>query len=293
VHTVTIDIPDFTPPAPTSETVNCYADILLPTPPTVFDACGIELIPTGPVESGVPACEGDITYTWTYSDCAGSTHDYVHTVTIDIPDFSPPAPTSETVNCYADILLPTPPTVFDACGTELISTGPVESGVPACEGDITYTWTYTDCAGSTHDYVHTVSIDIPDFTPPSPTSETANCYADIILPTPPTVFDACGNEITPSGPVESGIPVCEGDITYTWTYTDCAGSTHDYVHTVTIDIPDFAPPAPTSETVDCYADIVLPAPPTVFDACGTELIPTGPVESGVPACEGDITYTWT
>ncbi|HLF63580.1 MAG TPA: hypothetical protein VI603_07500, partial [Saprospiraceae bacterium] len=253
VQTITIDIPDFTPPAPTSETVNCYADIVLPVPPIVFDACGTELLPSGPVESSVPLCEGDITYTWTYTDCAGSTHDYVHTVTIDIPDFTPPAPTSETVNCYADIVLPAPPIVFDACGTELIPGGPVESGVPLCEGDITYTWTYTDCAGSIHDYVHTVTIDIPDFTPPAPTSETVNCYADIVLPAPPTVFDACGTELIPGGPVEGSVPLCEGDITYTWTYTDCAGSTHDYVHTVTIDIPDFNPPAPTSETVNCYA----------------------------------------
>src|SRR5690606_21554935 len=293
VHTVTIDIPDFTPPSPTSETVNCYADISLPPPPTVQDACGNDLIPTGPVVSATPACEGDITYTWTYTDCAGSTHDYVHTVTIDIPDFTPPAPTSETVQCVADIVVVTPPAVQDACGNDLIPTGPVVSATPACEGDITYTWTYTDCAGSTHDYVHTVTIDIPDFTPPTPTSETVQCVADIVVATPPAVQDACGNDLIPTGPVVSATPVCEGDITYTWTYTDCAGSTHDYVHSVTIDIPDFTPPSPTSETVQCVADIVVVTPPAVQDACGNDLIPTGPVVSATPACEGDITYTWT
>ena len=43
-----------------------------------------------------------------------------------------------------------------------------------------------------------------------------------------------GTTLTPTGPVEGTVPACEGDVTYTWTYTDCAGFTHDYVHTVTI-----------------------------------------------------------
>ena len=69
------------------------------------------------------------------------------------------------------------------------------------------------------------------------------CEADIVVVTPPNVQDACLNDLTPTGPVVSASPACEGDITYTWTYTDCAnGNTHDYVHTVTIDIPDFTPP---------------------------------------------------
>ena len=293
VHTVTITRVDFTAPSPTTAAVDCYADIVLPTPPTVTDDCGTTLTPTGPVEGTVPACEGDVTYTWTYTDCAGFTHDYVHTVTITRVDFTAPSPTTAAVGCYADIVLPTPPTVTDDCGTTLTPTGPVEGTVPACEGDVTYTWTYTDCAGFTHDYVHTVTITRVDFTAPSPTTAAVDCYADIVLPTPPTVTDDCGTTLTPTGPVEGTVPACEGDVTYTWTYTDCAGFTHDYVHTVTITRVDFTAPSPTTAAVDCYADIVLPTPPTVTDDCGTTLTPTGPVEGTVPACEGDVTYTWT
>ena len=50
---------------------------------------------------------------------------------------------------------------------------------------------------------------------------------------------------------------------------------HEYVHTVTVDLPELVAPAPTDELVNCVADIVLPAPPTVlpnqntsFAACG-------------------------
>ena len=60
---------------------------------------------------------------------------------------------------------------------------------------------------------------------------------------------------------------------YSWTYTDCDGNTHDWTHTVTVDMPDFTMPDNTSETVDCVADIVIPTPPTVTDACGVALTP--------------------
>ena len=61
----------------------------------------------------------------------------------------------------------------------------------------------------------------------------------------------------------------------TLTYTDCAGFTHDYVHTVTITRVDFTAPSPTTDAVDCYADIVLPTPPTITDDCGIPLHPQG------------------
>ena len=160
----------------------------------------VNLTPTGPVvrvfdTNASPACEGDITYTWTYTDCAGNTQDYVHTVTIDMPAFAAIPGTSETVNCEADIVVVTPPTIQDACLNTLTPTGPVVSASPACEGDITYTWTYTDCAGNTQDYVHTVTIDIPAFAAIPGTSETVNCEADIVVVTPPTIQDACLNTL--------------------------------------------------------------------------------------------------
>ena len=66
------------------------------------------------------------------------------------------------VDCYADIVLPTPTAPNDACGTAMtVVSAAVEGTVPACEGDVTYTWTYEDCSGAQVQYVHTVTIDIP------------------------------------------------------------------------------------------------------------------------------------
>jgi hypothetical protein len=56
-------------------------------------------------------------------------------------------------------------------------------------------------------------------------------------------------------------------------------------HTVTIEYDPFPAISPTTDVVDCYANIVLPAPPVVTDNCGVTLTPTGPVETGTVACE--------
>ena len=45
-----------------------------------------------------------------------------------------------------------------------------------CEGQVTYTWTYTDCAGESVDYVHTVTIDIPPPTARGPLTLNANIH---------------------------------------------------------------------------------------------------------------------
>src|SRR5512143_2787484 len=183
---------------------------------------------TGPVESTPPDCEGQLTYTWTYEDCTGATVDYVHTVTIDIPAPTAPAPTSDLVTCYAAIVLPTPPVVNDACGTPMTMTGPVESTPPDCEGQLTYTWTYEDCTGATVDYVHTVTIDIPAPTAPAPTSDLVTCYAAIVLPTPPVVNDACGSPKAMTTTDNYTLSLHDAHLIYTWTYEDCTGATVDY-----------------------------------------------------------------
>src|SRR5687768_7516515 len=143
----------------------------------------------------------------------------------------------------------------------------------SCEGDMIYTFTYTDCAGNSHVWTYTYSIDIPDFTLPADGSSTVDCPAEAVAPTPPVVVDACGNTITPvPGPAPTPA-ACEGDMIYTFTYTDCAGNSHVWTYTYTIDIPDFTLPADGSSTVNCPAEAVAPTPPSVTDACGNAITP--------------------
>ncbi|WP_319499382.1 VWA domain-containing protein [uncultured Draconibacterium sp.] len=292
-HTVTIEREDFIMPENTSETVACVADFEGVTPPEVTDACGNMLTPIAGDEPAMIECEGDMVYTWTYTDCKGNTHDWSHTVTIEREDFIMPENTSETVACVADFEGVTPPEVTDACGNMLTPVAGDEPAMIECEGDMVYTWTYTDCKGNTHDWSHTVTIEREDFIMPENTSETVACVADFEGVTPPEVTDACGNMLTPIAGDEPAMIECEGDMVYTWTYTDCKGNTHDWSHTVTIEREDFIMPENTSETVACVTDFEGVTPPEVTDACGNMLTPVAGDEPAMIECEGDMVYTWT
>ncbi len=297
VHTVTLkSLKPLAPITPTFFAVPCVkyiGDYLVPPLPVVTDACGNVLIPTGPVKSALPVCEGRKTWTWTYTDCAGNSQKYVHTVTVEMEPFEEITPTSAVFACKDDIVLPELPVVKDNCGNILTPTGPVSIPVEGCSGSQKFVWTYKDCEGNSRDYVHTVIIKPPVFDEIAPTFETVSCPDRIIQPTPPVVKDYCGNILVPTGPVRSALPQCEGSKTFTWTYTDCAGNKRDYVHTVTVDYKPFPAIPSTSATVDAAMDIVMPVLPVVKDNCGNTIVPIGPSISPMPSCEGVVIYTWT
>ncbi|MFG4004787.1 immunoglobulin domain-containing protein, partial [Flavobacterium aquidurense] len=292
VYTYTINRANFTMPANQGSTVACAASIVAPTVPVVTDNCGNTLTPSAPVISTTPACNGDVTYTYIFTDCTGNTHDWVYTYTIERLDFIMPANQGSTVACSSFIVAPTVPVVIDNCGNTLTPSAPVISTTPACNGDVTYKYTFTDCTGNTHDWVYTYTIERLDFTMPANQGSTVACAASMVFPILPVITDNCGNILTPSIPAVSPTP-CNGDVTYTYTYTDCIGNKHDWVYTYTIERLDFTMPANQGSTVACAASIVAPTVPVVTDNCGNTLTPSAPVISTTPACNGDVTYKYT
>ncbi len=48
------------------------------------------------------ACDGDMVWEYTYTDCAGHAHIWSYTYTIVTPDFTLPADGSSTVDCLVD-----------------------------------------------------------------------------------------------------------------------------------------------------------------------------------------------
>ncbi|HCY23169.1 MAG TPA: hypothetical protein DHV29_06725, partial [Bacteroidales bacterium] len=130
---------------------------------------------------------------------------------------------------------PTLPTVTDACGNTLTPGAPVISAALTCEGTRTYTYPYTDCAGNVHNWVYTYTVEMNDFTMPSNGTSTVSCIDETdVVPTAPTVQDACGNTLTPSAPTVNTITTCTDDRIYTFTYTDCEGNSHDWTYTYVI-----------------------------------------------------------
>ncbi|MEP3839205.1 MAG: gliding motility-associated C-terminal domain-containing protein, partial [Algibacter sp.] len=291
-YTYTIEVPNAPiVPANDSSTVECLANATQPTAPEVTDACGNDIVPVI-TQSADPDCEGEKIYTFTYTDCADNVSVYTYTYNIDV-NTAPLVPENDesTVQCLADAVQPTAPELSNACGDSIV---PVitESTDPVCEGQKIYTFTYTDCAGNEAVYTYTYNIELNAFILPPNAIETVDNLDEAVEPTPPTVTDNCGNEITPSEPTKSETPDCQGSVVYTYTYTDCANNTADWTYTYTIELAPFTVPENESSTVECLADATAPVPPTINDANGTEITPVM-TQSTDPECEGDKIYTFT
>ena len=266
--------------------------------PVVTDVCGVVIPAPTPVQSGTfNGCEGTKVYTYTYTDCADLSSDWVYTYTIERNDFTMPTNGSSTVACIALATQPTPPTVNDNCGNSITPTGPTIGGTyTACEGTRIYTWNYADCEGNNHNWVYTYTIEREPFTDPTDDGQTVACVNLAVTPTAylPTVTDNCGNTLTPGAPTTGGTyDGCEGTKTYTYLYADCEGNTHDWVYTYTIERLPFTDPTDAGITIGSGALAVVPTLPVVTDNCGNLLTPAGPTIGGTfNGCTGTITYTY-
>ena len=297
-HTYTVDMPTFTIATPAgASTVDCPADANVQPADAgvVTDLCGNVLTPTLTAPTPI-ACEGDMIWTFTYTDCAGNSVDWTHTYTIDVPAFTIPyANGASTVNCVADAQVDpgAPGVVTDQCGNTLtpVVTAPSPTG---CTGvGAVWIYTYTDCAGNTADWTYTYTINLAPFTIPYANgTSTVNCAADAVQPASPgQVTDLCGNVLTPVITAPTAV-ACEGDMIWTFTYTDCAGNTADWTYTYTVDLPAFALPADGASTVECLAHVTVPVPPAITDLCGNAIVPVM-TQNADPVCEGDKIFTFT
>lgn len=277
--------PNFTVPAPGATTVACPSAIVQPTPPVVLNGCGAALTPTGPIITNAPnpiTCEGTRTYVWTYTDCAGHVQTYSHVVTVERNPFTVPASGSATVSCpdQTDVQ-PTPPAVLSNCG-EVLTPVVSSTSKPFCEGTRNYNFTYTDCEGNVATWTFTYTVEYQDFIVPASQVVTIECTGGAEAPTPPVVFDNCGKQVTPSGPVVTKTANafgCEGSRKYEYTYKDCEGNTHLWSKTFNFNYTQDFFVYPDGETpVGCLIHAQFPpVPPTVYGACGEVAQVSGPV----------------
>ncbi|NVO21626.1 MAG: hypothetical protein HXX13_18135, partial [Bacteroidetes bacterium] len=174
-----------------------------------------------------------------------------------------------------------------------------------CEGTITYTYDYADCSGLPYSWVYTYTIDRT--TVPAevgvhvPVASTVECATSAVAPALPVIKDVCGNTLTPlaGSPVMGGTYTdCEGTISYTYNYKDCADLPFAWTYTYTIDH-TIAPviPANGGSTVECIASATLPTPPSgIVDVCGNAVPAVLASTVDVPSsltCEGTRTYSFT
>ncbi len=292
--TYTYNVERSTPPViaagsavPTSSVVECYSSVVPPELPVVIDVCGNVLNPveSSPVISGTyDGCEGTVVYTYTYKDCADLPFVWTYTYTIEHstgPVISKPATVSSIVECYAEITEPELPTVIDVCDNVLSPTDSspeVVSNYDDCEGTVTYTYTFKDCAGLELVWNYTYIIDLQT-APVVPANGEAivNCFADASEPILPEVYDHCGNMLTAeliSVIDDPDMYACEGSRVYTYKFTDCAGNSSDWQFTYYIELTT-SPEVPANghATVNCISDAVPPQIPEITDDCGNVLTP--------------------
>ncbi|MBR5972306.1 MAG: hypothetical protein IK017_06620, partial [Paludibacteraceae bacterium] len=297
--------------------IACKAELKEPTLPVVKDACGRTLTPvSGPEISAVPNCDGFVTYKYTYNDCTGNhPHDWTYYYKIETPDFTLPAAKGETIACRSQVVEPDPsllPTVTDYCGNQLTPSAPIRSDIPDCEGQVTYTYTYTDCAGHSHDWIYTYTIkkEAPVIASTGvQNTQNISCINDTIAPaTVPTATNSCGEAVAPTyvktEDWTAGKENCQGTITYTYTYTDCRlSSTWDFVYVLNDNIaPVFDCPSDSSFKVHTSCDTIITInAPQVTDNCktgslyytigdGTETLYTAPFQNKFEL--GKTTITW-
>jgi len=291
-------------PVSIASTVNCAsaATAAAITLPEVTDACGRVLAPNTPgVSNTVTDGCGEISYTYTYTDCAGNNVSWTYTYTVTPDDFSIPTITnSVNVSHLDDAIAPaTLPDVFNSCNDRINPSAPVVStNMQGNCGTRTYTYTYTDCAGHSHDWVFTYNITTA-FNLPEDGSATVSCLSEAVTPELPEVRDAYDNILDPVGAPQIVTNVVDGcgTRTYTYSYEYCSGMTMDWTYTYTI-----APigtlsisSVSNSSSVSCESSATAPSTlPVVTDACGRTLSPSSPVEGGslINGC-GTKSYTYT
>ena len=272
---VTVDCPNTTwttNPLPANATISCPSN--LSTMPTLAwsDDCGNSGTVVGEQNVSGTDCETVYTRTWTYTNICGEVLSHTQVITVEREDFSMPSNTGSQVACADLATEPTPPAVDDNCGNPITPTGPTVGGdYDGCEGTITYTFNYEDCEGNNHDWVYTYTVEVEDFSMPANGGSSVECADDAVQPVAPTVYDNCGNMINPTGPAQGGTyDGCHGTITFTYTYMDCEGNSHDWVYTYQVD--DYTAPEVdpfTDYLFACDDEIDIPYP-TVSDNCSDQ-----------------------
>ena len=247
------------------------------------------------------SCPIKVVRTYTITDECGQFSTIQQNIFIQQPDFNVPADQTKTVSCAKDVVSPTLPSVTDGCGTALLPVDSLIDAKPACNGEVVYRYTYEDCAGHSHEWKYTYTVDIPDFNVPSFGGAIIYCAKDTSTPTPPEVTDYCGRVLDVPTPTVSAVPACEGLVTYTFLYRDCVGHEVPWEFTYTI---EKRPPVinltgiPTSSNITCINDTAAPAQvPTAVNDCGDPVTPTLTKtyswESGKENCKGIISYVYT
>jgi len=278
VFTYDVNPEPFEITAPDGEaTVECVDDAVAPELPVVTDNCGNVLTPVGMDIVSRPeeiSCEGTIKYVYSYVDCEQNQDTWTFTYTVERS--TPPAEVGGPVEIMAlvetldEAVPPVLPVMQDVCGLTLEPSGSTTETTVDCDGTFIYSYLYEDCAGLTTTWTFTYVLERT--TPPAEVGEpvavsnNAECLDEVTEPDIlPVVEDVEGVVLQPT----EGSPVinetgnsCDGTVSYTYTYEDCAGLTFSWTYTWYIE--DTTEPeiiVPSDLTIQAEEDCTYDASP--------------------------------
>jgi len=275
------------------------------------DDCEIMGMITPTVDDATTECGGAITSTWEFTDECDRTITHTQVITVTPPS----APTLESMPADVDVPCGDPiPDAIDItasngeigdCNISVVITPTVVDNTNDCDGELTYTWEYSDDCGTTLMHTQKVTLlppDEPMFIDP-PEDENITC--DMIPDMPQDLMYSnnltgdCAIEgmITPT--IEDNSSLCGGDIVYTWEFTDVCDRMITYTQTISIDPvsePEFIDP-PENITVECGSDeAMVPGPLSYTNNEMGDCSIMGsvePVQDGeFELCGGDVVFTW-
>jgi gliding motility-associated-like protein len=239
-------------PANQGSTVACAAAIVAPTVPTVTDNCGTTLTPSAAVISVTPTCEGNVTYTYKFTDCEGNTHDWVYTYTIKnliVPTAT--APSNLSLQCVGDIPVANINAITNVkgncSGRVVVTVSDSNNGGKGCQSDpyiLTRTFTLVDCNGLSSTYIQTITVldnIAPVLTTPLLREISVSC--DQIPPVASLSFtDNCSriDQLNVSF-TETATTLNGGRyvITRKWVVTDSCNNSSDVVQVINVIIKDY------------------------------------------------------
>ncbi|MDT0554348.1 gliding motility-associated C-terminal domain-containing protein, partial [Urechidicola vernalis] len=233
----------------------------VPTPPIIFDGNNNPIIPVM-TESLDPDCEGLKIYSFTYTDCAQNTGEWLYTYTIDdntAPTFTGDLPLDLTVECDTlpeidDVM------AIDNCGGDVVVSFEeqiIVSGVGCSQNyEILRIWTAMDCAGNEDNYSQIITV--IDTTPPTiidaPDGVINVVCTEIPSPAEIVAVDNCSSEVNVLFEEQVLDPDSEGNyqIIRAWVFTDECGNDSSFAQTINVQTVDVVISA---NTVICVDDL--------------------------------------
>ncbi len=270
--------PTFVEALPTNATVACDA---IPTADTLTatDNCGTATVTFAETRTD-GNCPSNYTLerTWTATDACGLTK--VHKQTLTVQDTTAPTfinVSNLTLACYNETAIQNwlaSVTATDNCGGFVNVTNNYVLPLNTCNATLEVQFTAIDnCNNEVSLSKNIIFSYDSNLTYPENTSSVIN---DMTLATDPgapnSVIDNCGNEVTPVLVGSSSNPdpiLCDGFVVWTYRYTLCDNTTHDWTHTYQVITTPVAPTGSSIQTfcASDYATVAdLDATPTVANA---------------------------